>query len=331
VRKCLITEALQTLRLKDTIPLPIWSVVLQGAGLILSVQMDVLAEDVLYALRICFLHPKRLSKDAIGISNSKDTVSFFPLPCSLTLCDYPLPTCSAGLKTGQVISLDTTQEAAPPTEEVFGQQDDFQSVLAGNGAGEKATSAVQTPKLEGSSVPVTPVLFRFRTGNETTVLQKKKMQTDRVCCVTEAYLRAWAQQTEGITKLHRQAPPQNQSILTSTLMEALEVYRRGMDSAGFFAVAGKIAAAKEECLVDADYDAPAPSQPYDLDPSSPHSPTPDIHFPLSTEFSFHRALKLNPTMHSASVFLRVLHCVRIGQIELQQETAFGPLLIQRIC
>jgi len=64
VRKCLITEALQTLRLKDTIPLPIWSVVLQGAGLILSVQMDVLAEDVLYALRICFLHPKRLSKDA---------------------------------------------------------------------------------------------------------------------------------------------------------------------------------------------------------------------------------------------------------------------------
>ena len=237
VRKCQITEALQALRLKDTIPLPIWSVVIQGAGLILSLQMNVLAEDVLYALRNCFLQPKRLSKDAVGISNSKDTVSFFPLPCSLTLCDYPLPTCSAGLKTGQVISLDTTQEAAPPTEEVFGQQDDFQSVLAVNGAEAKAASALQTPKLEPSSVPATPVLFRFRTGNETTVVRKKKLQTDRVCCVTEAYLRAWALQTEGITKLHRQAPPQNQSILTSTLMDALEVYRRGMDIAGFFTAA----------------------------------------------------------------------------------------------
>lgn len=328
VRKCQLTEALQAIRLKDTIPLPIWSVVLQGAGLILSLQMGVLAEDVLYALRNCFLLPKRLSKEATGVS--KDTVSFFPLPCSLTLCDYPLPTCSAGLKTGQVISLDTTQEAAPPTEEVFGQQDDFQSVLAGNCIGEKATSAVQTPKLEGTSMPVTPVLFRFRTGNETTVARKKKLQTDRVCCVTEAYLRAWALQTEGITKLHRQAPPRNHPILTSTLMEALEVYRRGMDTTGFFTVAGKMAV-REEYFVEAEHDAPAPSQPYDLDPSSPHTPTSDLRFPSSTEFSFHHTLKLNPTLHPASVFLRVLQFVRIGQIELQQEAAFGPLLIQRIC
>lgn len=328
LRKCELSEALQTLRLKDTFPLHIWCVLLQGAGFILSLQTSALAEEVLHVLRSFFLHPKRQTTSlAIG----KDTVP--DLPCCLTLVtlgDCPLPSFSTGLKTGQLITLDYTQEVVLPTTDLFGPQNDFQNVLEGDGA----TSAVQTPRLKAEgSVPTTPVLFRYRAGDETTVQRKRKMTKDRVCCVNEAYLRAWAHQTEEITKWHRKAPPLPRYLLTSTLAEALEVYRKGMNSAGFFAIPAKMRTEEGDKLLEIENDAPSPLQPYESAPSSPLPQLPEssIQLPSDTQFNFRETLRLNPCLRPASVFLRLLQFVQIGQIELQQTSPFGPLLIQRTC
>lgn len=323
VKKCDLTEALLLLRGKDTFPLHIWSVLLQGAGVVLAQLTLTLSQDVTHLLLFSYHNPKKTSLKARSLIYPLDTVP----PPVLSLLP-PLPPASGVLPTLQALTLHTTQFPLPSgPEDIFGPQEDFEHHLP-----TYITSNSLTQNYDVDTVPATPAFHSFRiAGNETTVPKRKNVKIDRICCISKSYLMAWALQTEGITKWDMQPPPLRTSFALPVQLHALSVYQKNTNLKQIH-VENEVKIRDDDENMDRFDIKCTPktefSQESDYKNSSKVEISPDIAFPAISECSFYEIQRENPHIHPSSLFYHLLCKVKSEEIELAQNCEFSEL---RVC